>query len=127
MNDMPADAVRRATLTLRPAEGVANSREVCFTSLSMRRTYDGDYGRPASSSAIDLNKVPGFWDAFHKIVAQHHADERILDGAIWEATWVDGDSQGRVGGMLGLNTPVGPDESDRRYEELVALFEGLCR
>ncbi len=124
---MPADAVRRATLTLRPAEGGANSREVCFTSLSMRRTYEGGYGRPASSSAIDPNKVAGFREEFQKIVAQRHADGCILDGAIWEATWVDGDSQGRVGGILGFDTPVGPDESDKRYEELVALFEGLCR
>jgi len=124
---MPADAVRRAILTLRPAEGGANSREVCCTSLSMRRTYEGGYVRPASSCAIDPNKVAGFWDAFHKIVAQRDTDECILDGATWEASWVDGDAQGRVGGKLHSGNYVGPDESDNRYEELVALFEGLCR
>lgn len=124
---MPADAVRRATLTLRPAEGGASSREACFTSLSMRRTHEGGYARPASSCEIDPNRVASFWETFHKIAAQRHAEECILDGAIWDAAWIDGDAQGQIGGVLGSGIIMGTHAPDNRYEELVALFEGLCR
>lgn len=54
---MPADAVRRATLTLRLAEGSAQTHEACFTSLTMRRTQEGGYARPAISCQIDPKKV----------------------------------------------------------------------
>lgn len=123
---MPADAVRRATLTLRLAEGSAETREACFTSLTMRQTHEGGYPRPVSSCQIDPKKVAGFWDELHKIVAQRHAEECVLDGALWEVTWIDGDAKGQVGGVLPSDIPMG-DLPDNRYEQLLALFEGLRR
>lgn len=124
---MPADAVRRATLTLRPAEGSAQTREACFTSLTMRQTQEGGYARPANSCPIDPTNVAGFWEEFHKIVAQRHAEERILDGALWEVTWIDGNAKGQIGGVWFPDAPVGPEPADNRYAQLLALFEGLCR
>ena len=124
---MPADAVRRATLTLRLAEGSAQTHEACFTSLTMRRTQEGGYARPAISCQIDPKKVAGFWEEFHKIVALRHAEERILDGALWEVTWIDDNAKGQVGGVWVPDAPVSPEPSDNRYAQVLALFEGLCR
>lgn len=93
----------------------------------MRQTHEGGYARPASSCQIDPKKVAGFWDAFHNIVAQRHGEECILDGALWEVTWIDGDAKGQVGGVWVPDSRVGPEPSENRYEQFPALFEGLCR
>lgn len=124
---MPADAVRRATLTLRPAEGSVQTREACFTSLIMRRTYEGGYAQPDTSCVIDPNRVPGFWEALHKIVAQRHGAERILDGALWEVTWIDGNAKGQARGVCVSDAHVGTQPSDNRYAQLLSLFEELSR